>query len=92
MAEPIPLDAHLSMAGLAERVAEVCRRRLLERPGGPVPLEHIAYQTSEPEFRVRAAVEWLRRQGRVDLGRYALRSRPHVAVEAVERIDDLSAG
>ncbi len=92
MAEPIPLRADGSVADLAERVADVCRRRLLERPGEPVPLQHIAYQTDEAPGRVRIAVRWLEREGRLGLGHYALRSRPHVEVDAVDRIDDLSAG
>jgi hypothetical protein len=91
MVQPTSLDAHREVAAFAEKVAEVCRCRLCERPRDPVPIEHIIAQTQSTRPRVEAAVAWLRREGRLHLGRYAMRSRPHVAVEAVDRIDDVSA-
>ncbi|WP_207485085.1 hypothetical protein [Arenibaculum pallidiluteum] len=91
MAQLIPLNAHREVEAFAEKVADVCRRRLLERPRDPVPIEHIMDQTAAARPRVEAAVAWLSRAGRLHLGHYALRSRPHVAIDAVDRIDDVSA-
>lgn len=90
MVQPTPLHAHCEVAALAEKVADVCRRRLCERPHDPVPLEHIMSQTLESRLRIETAIAWLRRAGRLHVGHYAIRSRPHVAVDAVDRIDDLA--
>jgi len=91
MVQPIPLGRHGEIAALAERVADVCRRRLCERPHDPVPIEHIMAQTLETRIRVQSAVAWLEREGRLHLGHYAMRTRPHVAIDAVDRIDDFTA-
>ncbi|WP_162937723.1 hypothetical protein [Indioceanicola profundi] len=89
MVQPIALNAHREIAAFAETVADICRRRLCERPFDPVPLEHIMAQTMETRPRVEAAVTWLEREERLHLGHYVMRSRPHVAVDAVDRIDDV---
>jgi hypothetical protein len=90
MVQPILLSSHREITAFAERVADICHRRLCERPHAPVPLEHIMDQTQESRSRVEAAVERLRREGRLHLGHYAMRWRPHIAIDAVDRIDDLS--
>lgn len=72
----------------AERVAHFCRSILLERRRPGVALDHIAISLGLEREQVVEAVECLRRAGRAETAQFALRTRPHVIVTAVSRIDD----
>lgn len=77
------------LAALAERVAVLCRNRLLDPRAAAVSFVHIGQQLDADEGAVRGAVAWLERVGRLELRDYSLRTRPHVVVPAVCRIDDV---
>ena len=72
----------------AERVARFCRCLLLERRRPGVSLDHIAIGLGLEREQVVMAVEQLRRAGRAETAQFALRTRPHMIVTAIRRIDD----
>ncbi|MFM2043477.1 MAG: hypothetical protein RLY86_2053 [Pseudomonadota bacterium] len=75
---------------LADRLALLCRQHLLERPDHPVPIAHLVWELGSDTTLIQAALDRLRRTGRVQLARFPQRHRPHAMVEAVVRIDDLT--
>lgn len=75
----------------AERVAHFCRCLLLERKRPGIAYEFIAIGLGMARAQVAEAVERLRRAGRAEVAEFPLRTRPHVIVAAVCRIDDVGA-
>ncbi|EWY38818.1 hypothetical protein N825_11440 [Skermanella stibiiresistens SB22] len=74
---------------LAERVADACRNRLLERKAAAVSFNHISEQLGIDPRLVPRAVAWLERNGRAEVRDFKMRSRPHVTVLGICRIDDI---
>ncbi|WP_114393928.1 hypothetical protein [Oleisolibacter albus] len=81
----------MSEPPLADRVAAFCRGRLLEPGAVAVSLESIAWHLDLERSAVQDAVEQLADQRRITLRPFALRSRPHVVIQAVCGIDDVAA-
>jgi hypothetical protein len=75
----------------AERVARFCRCLLLDRKRPGIAYEFIAIGLGLARAQVAEAVERLRRAGRAETAEFRLRTRPHVVVTAVCRIDDVGA-
>ena len=75
---------------LAEKVAGACRNRLLEPKAVAVSFNHISEQLGTDPHLIQQAVAWLERNGRVEVRSFRLRSRPHVTIPAVCRIDDVN--
>ncbi|WP_207460129.1 hypothetical protein [Azospirillum sp. SYSU D00513] len=77
------------IAPFAERVAALCRNRMLESGNGAVALLYIENSLASDPEQVLRAVRWLERTGRAEVREFSLRTRPHVTVPAVCRIDDI---
>lgn len=76
---------------LADRVAAFCRGRLLEPGTVAVSLDSIAWHLDLERDAVQDAVDRLAGQRRITLRPFSLRSRPHVVIQAVCGIDDVTA-
>lgn len=74
---------------LAERVAGACRNRLLERKTAAVSFNHISEQLGVDPRLVPKAVAWLQQNGRAEVRDFSMRTRPHVTVPGICRIDDI---
>jgi hypothetical protein len=83
-------DQNQGIPELAEKVAGACRNRLLEPKAVAVSFNHISEQLGTDPRLILKAVTWLESQGRVEVRSFRLRSRPHVSIPAVCRIDDLN--
>jgi hypothetical protein len=75
---------------LAEKVAGACRNRLLEPKAVAVSFNHISEQLGTDPRLILKAVTWLESNGRAEVRSFRLRSRPHVSIPAVCRIDDVN--
>lgn len=89
MGSLIPFTPPGEVHRVAERLAEACRCRLLERPDRPAPVAALIDGLGEDPALANLALEQLRRTGRIGLGRFPQRHRPHALVLGVSRIDDV---
>ena len=74
---------------LAERVATLCRNRMLESRTGAVAFLYIETHLDIDRSQLLRAIRWLEQAGRAEVRNFSLRTRPHVTVPAVCRIDDV---
>jgi hypothetical protein len=86
----VQLGQNQDIPELAEKVAGACRNRLLDPKAVAVSFNHISEQLGTDPRLIQKAVTWLESQGRVEIRSFRLRSRPHVSIPAVCRIDDLN--
>ncbi|HSK38886.1 MAG TPA: hypothetical protein VK943_03880 [Arenibaculum sp.] len=91
MGSVIELRRDDAVSALAERVAVICRAHLLQPGAVGVPFDHIAYHLGADRPTVLKAIAWLERSRRVEVRNFTMRTRPHVIVPAVCRIDDVTA-
>lgn len=89
MGTVIKLHGADDIATVADRVAKICRGCLLENATVAVSFDRIAYHLGSDRPTVERAVAWLERSRRVDVRAFSLRTRPHVRIPAVCRIDDV---
>ncbi|HZH28635.1 MAG TPA: hypothetical protein VEY95_15800 [Azospirillaceae bacterium] len=89
MGTVVTLGRGEDITDLANRVAKVCRNRLLDPNAVAVPFNHIRDQLGITDADVQRALAWLEANGRVEIRNYRLRTRPHVVVRAVCRVDDV---
>jgi hypothetical protein len=85
----IELGQDRFIADLAERVARTCRNRLLDPTAVAVPFHYIGDQLGLDDRQIAKAVAWLERSGRAEVQDFRLKSRPHVRIPAVCRMDDI---
>lgn len=92
MGSLIPFTPPGEVNRVAERLAQACRLRLLERPDRPAPLAALIEGLGEDPGLANLALEQLRRSGRIGIGRFPQRHRPHALVLGISRIDDVGVG
>lgn len=82
--------AETGLGQATTRVLTLCRQHLLERPYRPVPIPTLAWMLDDIDpALVQSALDGLVGSGRVELGLFPQRFRPHVPVLAVVRVDGL---